>query len=489
MGNAKTALFLVAVLPALAARSSAGVWTEMGDAQTRSDIEMAVAGGVLDNITTQGPQVWSGILGRLQNAKGNGELPAGVREAAERLLVKGTEELDVHRPHLAVTLDVTNQPADVRGYDALARGKGEASVAYEYIATSTAVHVAVGSQWDNRGDKQRLVLDGSYIAQRLDNAVIYAGWLSHWWGPGWISALEVSNNARPMPQIGITRLSTQQSDSWLLSWMGPWQFDGFVGLLDGPREARDTAFIAMHFAFSPLPGLEIGLARTTQMCGSGHVCRPLTEYFTFSNDPNNPNQTNDEASIELRYTNIVLSHPFAVYAQFMNEDSNPIVHSSTSRLFGGSVWLPVEGLTGRLTLEYANSIATNDIWGGGAQHGIAYNNGGYVDGMRYRGRTLGFSLDSDSVLYSLQASIVDPANRTYTLTYHRALVSNPLNPLANVVTTAPVRFNAVELRTAVPVAWGDYKAKVDVAARWQDDQPRPRGGSQLAFEIALKCAM
>jgi hypothetical protein len=139
-----------------------------------------------------------------------------------------------------------------------------------------------------------------------------------------------------------------------------------------------------------------------------------------------------------------------------------------------------------LTLEYANSIATNDIWGGGAQHGFSYNNGQYADGMRYRGRTLGFSLDSDSVLYSAQASVIDPSGRTYTFSYHRALVSNPLNTWGNVVSSTPVRFNAIELRTGIPVNWGEYKAKVDVTARWQDDQPRPKHGGQAALEVALR---
>jgi hypothetical protein len=489
MNKACTALLFASALPAISVSATAGVWTELGDARTRSDFEMAVAAGLLDNITTQGPPSWAGILEQLPDESRVANSPDDVREAAGRLGVQGRSDLDSHKPHISVSFDVTNDPAVIRGYDALGRSQVQGQATFDYLAASTAVHLSVGAQKSRGTDRQNLVFDGSYIAERIGGIVVYTGYKEHWWGPGWISALSLSNNARPMPQVGFTRVHSQQSDSWWLSWLGPWQIEGFVGLLDGPRQARDTAYIAVHFAFSPFPGFEIGLSRTTEMCGTGHSCEPLVDYFTFSNDPSHVNRTNEQGSIELRYTGIALSRPYAVYVQFMNEDSNPIVHSSTSKLFGGSVWFPYDGLTGRLTLEYANSIATNDIWGGPVQHGAAYNNYDYVDGMRYRGRTLGFSLDSDSVLYSAQASVIDPGRRTWTLTYHRALVSNPLNTSGNVVTASPVRFNAVEARVAVPLQWGDYVAQIETAVRWQDDQPRPDRGSQVAAELALKLGL
>ena len=486
MSKASAILGLFVGLLVFCDAASAGIWPEMGDAQTRSDMEMAIAAGLLDNIATQGPQPWTGMLGKLQDQSDVASQSDIVRGAKARLLATGTADLDLHRPHLATRIDVASDTAVVRGYDGLGRSQAEAQVTYEYLATDTALHLSVGARKSSASDRQTLMLDGSYIAGRFGGIVVYTGFVPHWWGPGWISGMNLSTNARPMPQIGVTRVHSTPSDWLLFSWLGPWQFDGFVGLLDGPRLARNTAYIAMHFAFSPLPGFEVGLARTTEMCGSGHPCQPLTEYFTFSNDNQHINQVNEEASIELRYTNVLFAHPFALYAQFMNEDSNPIIHSGTSRLYGGTVWFPVDRFTGRLTLEYANSIPTTDIFTGPAIHGFAYNNGGYPDGMRYRGQTLGFSLDSDSVLYSVQAAVNDALGRSITLTYHRALVSNPANHWGSIVTTAPVRFNAFELRGAAPVPWDEYRAKLDVALRWQDDQPRPQHGGQVSIEAALR---
>ncbi len=53
--------------------------------------------------------------------------------------------------------------------------------------------------------------DDTYIAQQIGGVAVYAGYLTHWWGPGWISALSLSNNASPIPQIGISRLGTTPS--------------------------------------------------------------------------------------------------------------------------------------------------------------------------------------------------------------------------------------------------------------------------------------
>lgn len=466
--------------------ADAGPWAEVGDAQTRSDVELAAAYGLVNNVTMQWPAPWTGILGSLQDERQTDELPPEVREAAARLLAKGREAVHVGRAHAEIAIDATNTPATVRGYDALGRGKAQAQAVYEYVSSDAAVRLAVGSQTLNRGDKQGLVFDDSYIAARIDGMIVYAGYLQRWWGPGWISAMSLSNNARPMPQIGFSRVQTDQSRSWLLSWLGPWQAEIMVGLMDGPRTDINTGYVAVRVDINPLPGLEIAGSRTTQICGRHHDCRPLVNYFTLSNDDQHVNSTNDQGSIELRYTNSVFSQPFALYAQLMNEDSSPLVHSVTSKLFGGSVWLPFRGLTGRLTLEYANSLPTEDLWGGRIFHGSAYNNTRYTDGMRYRKRTLGFSLDSDSVLYSAQASVIDPEQRTWTLTYHRALVSSSLNTFGNIITNTPVRFNALEARLSLPMRWGDYAARIDASGRWQSDQPRPEQGSALAVEVALR---
>lgn len=465
--------------------ATAGPWAEVGDAQLRSDIEILAAAGVIDNITMQWPLPWGGILNRLDRQGALKDQPAYVVDAAMRVRALGMKETATHQMRASVNVDATNGPDVVRGFDALGRQAVQGQASVEYLWNSTAVHLAVGAQTANRTDRQTFVPDGSYIAQRVGNAAIYAGYRTHWWGPGWFSAMSLSNNARPMPQVGISRIDTTPFESPWLSWLGPWQMEFFVGVLDGPRIARNTIYDGFRFAFSPLPHLEIGLSRTDEMCGTGHPCKPIVAYLSINNQGHAPNQVNDEGTIDLRYSGAFAGWAYETYAQFMNEDTNPFVHSVTSHLFGASAWLPVRGGIERLTIEYASSVPTNDLWGGDIFHGAAYNNWQYPDGMRYRDRTLGFSLDSDSTLLSVQANFTDEHTRSFSLTYHRANISDPLNTSGNVVTISPVTINLLEARADIPFHIRDRTLQLSLVGRLQDDQPRPDKGFLATVEAAL----
>ena len=354
------------------------------------------------------------------------------------------------------------------------------------MAGSTAARFSIGGRSTGSGDKQILVLDDSYAAQRIGNAIIYGGYITHWWGPGWISALSLSNNARPIPQIGISRIDTSAFSTPWLHWLGPWQAEFFVGVLTGPRLATNTIYDGLKLTFNPLPGLELGISRTDEMCGSGHPCSPLSDYFHLQNNPNNPNQINDELQMDARYTGRIGKIPFEIYGSIMDEDGgNPqqlIIHGVTSHQAGASIWIPVGANNARVTIEYTDTVPTENIFGGPLDYGDAYNNGGSPDGMRYRGRTLGFSLDSDSKLLSLQASVVNSEGVTWTFTYHHANVSDRENFLGNAVTTSPVLINLGEAKVSIPMS----RASLSIAARVQDDQPRPHKGFTAAGEMALK---
>lgn len=461
----------------------ASPWAEVGDSQLRSDIQLLAAAGVVDGITTHWPIPWAGVLQRLNDNAALAGQPANVQAAARRVLTAARAQLESHRIKASASVDVASTPSVVRGFDGMGREKAQGQISGEVIFNTTAIRLNVGGQlsdWSNGQGK--FMPDGSYIAQKIGGAVIYAGYLDHWWGPGWISALSLSNNARPFPQVGIERLSTSPFRTPWLSWIGPWQAEFFVGLLDGQRIDENTLYSGLRVTFNPLPGLEIGLARTQEFCGRGHTCKPLAGYFHFANDPLHPNYTNDEGVFDIHYSSMAWGTAYELYGQVMNEDSNPITHSYSSHQVGGSVWLPIGSTTARLTVEYTDSVPTINIFSfGRVLHGYVYNNGTYPDGMRYRGRTLGFSLDSDSRLTSVQASWADAHDWTYTVTYHHAAISTPQNTYLNIVTTAPVTINLGEVRVKMPLKW----ATVEVAGRVQDDQPRPHKGFEASIEAAL----
>ncbi|MEI9991443.1 MAG: capsule assembly Wzi family protein [Rhizomicrobium sp.] len=469
-----------------ASRAFASPWAEVGDPQLRSDIEILAAAHVIDGITTQWPLPWAGILNRLQDPAALAGQPDFVRGAADRVSQIAQAQMRFGQVRFQATVDGTNEPSPVRGFDGLGRETAVTQFSGEYMGATTAIRLSAGAEIHDHTGRTAFVPDDSYIAQKIGGAVVYGGYLTHWWGPGWISAMSLSNNARPMPQIGIARDETDAFESPWLSWIGPWQMEFFVGWLDDSRIATNTLYNALRVTLNPLPGLEIGLARTEEFCGSGHPCKPLAYYFEFANDNSHVNHTNDEGVIDIKYSGILGRSPYEVYMQVMNEDSNPIVHSGTSYVFGASYWVPVDGNPLRLTAEYADSVPTLNLFSfGDVQHGFAYNNAGYMDGMRYRGRTLGFSLDSDSTLLTLQGAWRDADDWAYTVSFHHAAVSNPNNLAGNVATTAPVHINMGEARVAVPFRNVD----VVLEGRLQDDQLRPRHGFQASIEASLSYAL
>jgi hypothetical protein len=478
-------LICLALGGALAGRPAlATPWAEVGDSQLRSDIEVLAAAGLIDNVVTQWPLPWGGLLARLEQPGILDSQPEYVRAAAARVKELGELQIDTDRMNYTVTADFTNLPDVVRGFDALGREKMQGQGAIEWMGETTSVRLQVGAQSTDKFDHQTVLLDGSYAAQRVGNAVIYAGYLTNWWGPGWSTALSLSNNARPFPQVGISRIDTAPFSSPWLSWMGPWQAEFFVGLLDGKRIATNTIFNGLRVAINPLPGLEFALARTEQMCGSGHPCKPLAEFFNVYNDPLHVSKTKDETNFDLRYTGMLNGFSYALYTQVMDRDTGPFVHSDSSHLFGASVWVPVRSTAVRFTAEYADTISTQNFFSFGKDfYGLTYTDfNKYPDGWQYRDRTLGSSLSTDSRLASFVTSWAGPGDWTYTLTYYRAMIASPQTPPgANIVTTAPVTIDIGEVRLSIPFE----SLSVDVGLRIQDDRPRPDHGFAGAVETKL----
>ncbi len=74
-----------------------------------------------------------------------------------------------------------------------------------------------------------------------------------------------------------------------------------------------------------------------------------------------------------------------------------------------------------ITAEFSDTRATNHHGTSGTN--LTYNHTTYSSGYCYHERTLAHSLDNDSVLFSLAASLTDIRSWTYRLAYHRAEIN------------------------------------------------------------------
>ncbi len=473
----------------VAPQALASPWAEVGDNQLRSDVELLQASGVLSTITISWPLPWSSIAAQLGGANLSGQ-PRTIRAAAARLLRRARTE-DARGISTSAYADITNQVSVVRGFDGMGRGDGQTQLSLSGNGGAFSGRLSLGLITQNFGGKpNKLMFDGTFLSADVAGVRLYAGYLDHWWGAGQISALQLSNNARPMPQIGIARDSTDASSWPVLRWLGPWQFEFFLGKLDGPQVQSNVYFDAAHLTISPLPGLEIGAAKTEEFCGRGHPCAPLRDYFRNFDFSTHENNVNGEGGFDLKYSRTLAGVPFQAYAQTMNEDYSLAKHSGSSHLAGASVWLPVGINPLKLTAEYTNTIATLTMFDFADKiYGFTYNDYQYPDGMRYRGRTLGFSLDTDSTLLSLQGSWTDPGGRFYELSLHHATIGDAHSAGLNIVSPIPVKLNMAEARVLLPLDMGGRGFTLDLAGRVQDDQPRPHQGFAAAIEMGLRIGL
>jgi hypothetical protein len=453
-------------------------------------VEILAAHGLIDGSTTQWPMPAGGIRAGLSDPDAILQQPAYVQAAAARVLAA----LDHSGVSGTVDARLTNQPDVVRGFDAEARNQSDLSAGVEYAGDGIAARVKVGEQSRIDGRQGRFALDGSYVAGSFSNLLIYGGLVDQWYGPGWNSSLILSNNARPFPKVGIMRDDPHAFETPWLSWFGPWQFNLFAGVLDDPRRASNPGYIGSRVSIMPFTGLELAVSRNMIVCGSGHACDPVVSYFHVQNDDANPNNNADSSTLELKYSHAIGPVLVSPYAQFFNRDNGPFTHSYTSHLYGTSLAGPFgsAGSRWRVTAEYTNSLPTLDFLDGGNFTGAAYNSYRYPgDGFRYDGRSLGFSLDSDSKLLSLAASLTDTNGWTYRLTYYNAQISssqlsngtasydgaNAFNP----VSAQPVKINEIEAGLTVPFEG----IQLSGTLRGQDKQVFPRTGSTASAELGV----
>ena len=312
---------------------------EVGDAQLRSDIETLAMAGVIDNLTTEWPVPWTRILDRLTVSGALRTQPGYVVDAADRIRSRAAGQMAQDTTSFSAYFDATNAPEVVRGFDALGRQNVQTQGTLSWNGESTFIQLSAGIKSHDHFDSQTIMLDGTYIAKQIGGAAIYAGYMTHWWGPGWISALSMSNNAVPIPQIGISRIDTTPFKTRWLSWMGPWQAEFFLGTIEGDLIPKHTLVDGLRLSIRPLPGLDFAVERMDEACGRGHSCSPLN-YFELSNTAAHPSKTNDQGDFDIKYSRKLGAVDLSAYLQLMNEDSNPFWPSGSSHLFGITGWVP-----------------------------------------------------------------------------------------------------------------------------------------------------
>ena len=491
-------LFYGATLSLLALAATpvhAAPWIEPGDTQLRSDIEVLARYGIIPNLTTTWPLPWARIESGINAAAGQ-ELPNYVRLAIDRVRARMPQGAGAKAPHVEVKARYTNRPSFVRDFSEPNRQKIFAEAATEQQWGSTFIKLNIGYE----GDQHHGVAlpDGTYVAQGLGNWIVTGGYVPRWWGPGWDSSMFLSTNARDFPSFGISRQEAKPFGTKLLSWLGPWTFDMFAGVLDDPRYVPNTALIHMRFAFSPVHNLEIAFSRALMLCGSGRSCSASTIAKAFIGKGEHPTNGvtqdigNQIANMDIRYTHRISDAVGGTfYLHLVAEDSAGPIPVKISPL-GGASFDGALGDTGgrwRITGEYMD---TSDVFFTYHKpYNILYEHHIYRSGYRYYGRALGASIDNDGRMLSLIGRLWDGDSRSIHVAYRYAQLNRdgtcaalPGGACAGGISVNPETIHMIEGGVELPTALGTF----DLDGRLQSDSPNTPGvhDSAAAVEVGWK---
>lgn len=427
---------------------------DSGSISDRHDMLLLRDSGTIENAVL----TWPWPLGR--EAFGVSNLETGKFHDSEKRLMNlyEAESRMGYRP-TQVSISLASDTLPFRSFGSQPREQFEASISQCWLSEWFAGNLSF-TYAANPLDGDEFRLDGSYLALALGNWSFGIDQVERWWGPGWDGSLILSNNARPVPAVSLTRIAPEPFDSKWLKWIGPWTFTSFMGQLDndeGSRTGSDARLFGMRIDFSPFgwSNLDIGLSRTAQWAGDG---RPggLDTFWklligednvvqgsntNFSNEPGN-----QLASIDWRFR--IPKRKIAYYAQITGEDEETYLPDANMLLAGIETWgeLSNSGITWRTYFEWADTRAgylrrepkpNRDF-------NTAYNHFIYRTGYRSKGQSIGHAMDGDGIMRSAGGFLVQENGNLWGAKYRNySLNRDGLGP--NSVTIDPVEGQSIEL--------------------------------------------
>ncbi|WMS87273.1 capsule assembly Wzi family protein [Pleionea litopenaei] len=378
------------------------------DAWLRADIETLANIGVIKSPVSTYPLTWGPILKDLSEVKLN-NISEQYHTTYFRVLRKGRSETGKNSNYSEIRANVSQENQMFRYFGDSARGERELSTRVTGMSNNFAWNLEVTLSPDSiDGDDKRF--DGSYFSAIAGNWIFSIGQIEKWWGPGYQHSIIMSNNAKPTPAFMFQRNYSEPFETPLLSWMGPWTLTSFVGMLDDSRVVNDAKLLGLSLSFKPLQSLEIGLRRTAQWGGDG---RPenfdsFTDLLIGLDNCDEGNLTCDDefsepgnqlAGIDVTWRPLT-SIPGALYFQTVGEDEAGYMPSKKSWMYGAS--FPLLFNDSPITVNF--EVIDTSVDGDGNDpsipftgYNVLYEHSIYSTGYRYRDRSIGSTLDNDSV--------------------------------------------------------------------------------------------
>jgi hypothetical protein len=462
---------------------------EPGRADLRVALQQLADDDVIEAPISAWPISWQSIAGSVEAADSASLSPA-TRAALDRIRTELNFAEQSHRllPHVRV--GATNEPLSIRSFSSTPREQGELEGGLSYTGDALSFKVNLTRAWDSTDDWR---LDGSYFGFATKKWSFVAGYPERWWGPGIQGSLILSTNARPLPQIGVQRLSADGFERPWLRWLGPWTVTTFLGQFDDTRIVNDALLFGLRFTARPLPQLEFAFSRAAQLCGDGRSC-DLNDFgnMLLGRDNRGANVSaeaepgNQLAGLDGRWS--FRERPLAVYWQWIGEDSRqggPQI-GSWLRMIGTEFTGDVRASAWRhrTYIELADSTCQEGGLGfGGNRYFCAYQHGTFKTGYRYENRTLGYTTDSNSESMSIISVLTGPDNQAFELSAYSIRVNQ--GPVFNVphgVSTTPASRYGVDFSHLRDLPIGQLRVRLSLAEQRNQLSGLTESDSAIAVE-------
>ncbi len=433
-------LILFVTLMLLPTSSPADPWLAPGDVGLRHDLELLADAGIVKGPITQWPIPWPDIARDVIAFERVTTLSAGEQAALTRLLRAARNAMRTGDVNGHARIAGTTEPDELRSFGSTPREEGEAAAGIDWTGERFAFRLQ-GTAVADADDGKTWRPDGSYVGVSLWNLMFSAGYMDRWWGPGWDGSLILSTSARPIPALTIER-NRSDAFTWpVFKWIGPWRAGIVFGALEDHREDFDeTRFFAARVTFKPWQYLEIGLSRSAQWCGEGRPCDAETFWDLLIGEDNDQNPSlqpgNQLAGYDARLSSPWRVLPVAIYGQMIGEDEAGFLPSKFLGLFGVEHWGSVGQASYRMRLEYANTACSFSH--SEPEFDCAYGSSIYTAGYRFRGRSIGHSMDSDGRMTTFGALYVEGDGATWELRAQTADLNRDATTAESSHTLAPL---------------------------------------------------
>ena len=399
-----TTVSMVAILIALIGfkpmSSNASPWIGTNQASLHDDLKTLVDHGYINSVSMTYPLPWQDIAEQLKSIQVNPN-----NKTAELAVFRLRQALKARLRHNSrITLKASSELPRFSSFNYQQVKKGEFNFKTKFETNNWAGQLSVNAESD--GDEN---FNDSYLAFRWGQWQLTASAIDQWWGPAESTSFILTNNADPVPMLGIsTSRAIVDEDSWF-SFLGPWYFSAQLGELESDRAIPDTKLWRTRFNFKPFDSFEFGLSWAAMWGGQGYgngfddfidvitfrpFCADGSETCDVELDTKHGNHL---AGIDIKYSFNIFDTPSTFYVQTIGEDAKDF-YMITDRVY-------LFGLTSYLW-DSKFYIETGDTTVGcnGFNESIKncfYEHGDYQSGYRYYGRSMGSTFDSDARVTSI----------------------------------------------------------------------------------------